>query len=124
MNVHILPVRARRIIGLVERSPTPTSVPKAVRHDPRWPQVESVLAALSASGRRAVRIVDAECGTGTLLLEALKQARRLGFTAIADLVAAVLDRMGCPPANSLDAVLGLDGAARRVAHGIAAARAA
>ena len=51
-------------------------------------------------------------------------ARRLGFTAIADLVAAVLDRMGCPPADSLDAVLDLDGAARRAAHGIAAARAA
>lgn len=82
MNVHVLPVRARSIIGPVKRTPTPTSVAKAVRHDPRWPQVESVLAALSASGRRAVRIVDAECGTGALLLEALKQARRLGFTAI------------------------------------------
>ncbi len=51
-------------------------------------------------------------------------ARRLGFTAIADLVAAVLDRLGSPPTDSLDAVLDLDGAARRTAHGIAAARAA
>lgn len=51
-------------------------------------------------------------------------ARRLGFTAIADLVAAVLDRLGCPAAGSLDAVLDLDFAARRTAHGIVAARAA
>ncbi len=51
-------------------------------------------------------------------------ARRLGFTEIADLVAAVLDRLGCPAADNLDAVLDLDGAARRAAHGIAAARAA
>ena len=51
-------------------------------------------------------------------------ARRLGFTAIADLVAAVLDRLGAPPADSLAVVMDLDGAARRAAHAIAALRAA
>ncbi len=51
-------------------------------------------------------------------------ARRLGFTAIADLVSAVLDRLGSPPANDLDAVMELDASARRAAHVIAAARAA
>ena len=51
-------------------------------------------------------------------------ARRLGFTAIAELVAAVLDRLGSPPAESLDTVMALDAAARRAAHVIAAARAA
>lgn len=50
--------------------------------------------------------------------------RRLGFTAIADLVAAVLDRLGSPPADTLAAVMELDGAARRAAQTIAALRAA
>ena len=51
-------------------------------------------------------------------------ARRLGFTAIADLVSAVLDRLGSPGADTLDAVMDLDAAARRTAEGIAAAKAA
>lgn len=50
--------------------------------------------------------------------------RRLGFTAIADLVAAVLDRLGAPEAASLEAVLDLDASARRVAASLAARRAA
>jgi len=51
-------------------------------------------------------------------------ARRLGFTAIASLVEAVLDRIGHHPADSLDAVMDLDAAARRAAHQHIAARAA
>ena len=51
-------------------------------------------------------------------------ARRLGFTEIAALVEAVLDRMGTPGADTLDAVLHLDAAARRAAGQIAAAKAA
>jgi 1-deoxy-D-xylulose-5-phosphate reductoisomerase len=47
-------------------------------------------------------------------------ARRLGFTAIADLAAAVLDRLGAPAAASLEAVLDLDAAARRLATTLAA----
>lgn len=50
--------------------------------------------------------------------------RRLGFTEIASLVAAVLDRMGSPAADTLDDVMALDGAARRHAARLAAARAA
>lgn len=50
--------------------------------------------------------------------------RRLGFTAIADLAAAVLDRLGAPEAASLEAVLDLDASARRVAASLAARRAA
>jgi 1-deoxy-D-xylulose-5-phosphate reductoisomerase len=46
--------------------------------------------------------------------------RRLGFTAIADLAAAVLDRLGAPEAASLEAVLDLDASARRVAASLAA----
>lgn len=51
-------------------------------------------------------------------------ARRLGFTAIADLVASVLDRLGSQTAERLEDVLEWDGAARRAALSVAAARAA
>lgn len=51
-------------------------------------------------------------------------ARRLGFTAIAALVEAVLNRLGYHLADSLEAVMEHDAAARRAAHQIAAARAA
>ena len=51
-------------------------------------------------------------------------ARRLGFIEIAALVEAVLNRLGSPGADTLDAVMDLDAAARRAAEGIAAARAA
>lgn len=50
--------------------------------------------------------------------------RRLGFTDIAALVEAVLDRLGSPAADTLDTVMELDGAARRAASSIAAAKAA
>lgn len=52
------------------------------RRDPRWPAIAAALAALREKGRCAVRIVDADCAAGGLLLEALGSARRLGFTAI------------------------------------------
>jgi SAM-dependent methyltransferase len=78
MNVHSLPVRLRTEVGEVtSRHPS-----KAALQDPRWPQIEAALSALRTKGRHAVRIVDAQCGTGTLLLQALTRARRLGFTAI------------------------------------------
>ena len=50
--------------------------------------------------------------------------RRIGFLAIADTVAAVLDRLGAPPAETLDAVLAHDDAARRLAADLAGAAAA
>ncbi len=50
--------------------------------------------------------------------------RRLGFTAIAELVERVMDRLGSPPADSLDQVMDADAAARREAQRILAARAA
>ncbi|SOB88150.1 Methyltransferase domain-containing protein [Sphingomonas guangdongensis] len=37
---------------------------------------------LREQGRHAVRIVDADCGSGALLIEAARHARALGFTAI------------------------------------------
>jgi 1-deoxy-D-xylulose-5-phosphate reductoisomerase len=50
--------------------------------------------------------------------------RRIGFLDIAGTVARVLDMMGTPPSNSLDEVVALDGAARREAERLVAARAA
>ena len=82
MNVHALPVRLRTAIGGVPSTGPSRHVSKAAAHDPRWPRIEAALAALRANGRYAVRIVDAECGAGTLLLQALAEARWLGFTAI------------------------------------------
>jgi len=55
---------------------------------------------------------EAQCAVEAFL------ARRLGFTAIAELVAAVLDRLGSPPADTLAAVMDLDGAARRSAQAL------
>ncbi len=72
MNVHTLPVRSRTAV---------TGARTAV-HDARWPQIVAALTALRTAGRHAVRIVDAECGAGTLLLQAAHHARALGFTAI------------------------------------------
>ncbi len=51
-------------------------------------------------------------------------ARRLGFTEIAALVERVMDQLGSPPADTLEAVTALDGEARRAARKIAAAQAA
>lgn len=50
--------------------------------DTRWPAVVAILQHLRQARRRSVRIVDAECGNGRLLLQAARYARALGFTAI------------------------------------------
>lgn len=55
---------------------------RAAAHDPRWPAIAAALMALRDRRRRAIRIVDAECGAGCLLLHTLRHARALGFTAI------------------------------------------
>lgn len=99
MNVHVLPARSRR-------------VSKAVVHDLRWPKVEAALAGLRASGRHAVRIVDTDCGAGTLLLHALDQARRLGFTAIEgrgiDRSAPLIGRARAAANRFVDPAIGVD----------------
>jgi len=50
--------------------------------DPRWRAVTAALQTLRNKGRHAVRIVDADCGTGSFLMDVLRSAHRLGFTAI------------------------------------------
>ena len=51
-------------------------------------------------------------------------ARRCGFLAIAAIVEAVLDRLGSPPVASLDEVMALDAAGRRLAAELVAAQSA
>lgn len=55
---------------------------RTAAHDERWPALAAALADLRARKRCSVRIVDADCGAGCLLLHALRHARTLGFTAI------------------------------------------
>ncbi|MCC2975619.1 SAM-dependent methyltransferase [Sphingomonas sp. PL-96] len=55
---------------------------RAARSDPRWPAIAAALEVLRMQRRHSVRIVDADCGCGTLLIEAVRHARRIGFTAI------------------------------------------
>lgn len=66
----------------------PRARPRAPRplridcRDQRWPAIAAALSALRAAKRRSVRIVDAECGAGRILLCAVRYARALGFTSI------------------------------------------
>jgi SAM-dependent methyltransferase len=60
----------------------PPSASRTATHDPRWARVAAALATLREEGRHAVRIVDADCGTGAFLLHVARHARALGFTAI------------------------------------------
>lgn len=71
-------------VAAPSRAPRPTK-PRATcpkSRDARWAALSAALVALRDRNRRSVRIVDADCGTGTLLLCAVQQARALGFTAI------------------------------------------
>ena len=61
---------------------TAAAISRTARHDPRWPAIGEAMASLRHAKRRAVRIVDADCGAGALLIQALRHARALGFTAI------------------------------------------
>ncbi|WP_375398641.1 SAM-dependent methyltransferase [uncultured Sphingomonas sp.] len=74
--------RTRAVAGAAARTAEPATVGRAAAHDPRWPGVCTALAGLREQRRRAVRIVDADCGDGRLLLAAVRHARALGFTAI------------------------------------------
>jgi hypothetical protein len=82
MNVHALPRLAGGHIGNVRAGGAVALRSSTALHDPRWSKVEAALSALRARGRHAVRVVDAQCGAGSLLLHALHHARSLGFTAI------------------------------------------
>lgn len=50
--------------------------------DRRWPAMLRKLKGLRKRGRRSIRILDADCGAGELLIQAVRRARELGFVAI------------------------------------------
>lgn len=79
--------------------------------DERWPAVAAALSTLREARRSSVRIVDADCGAGTLLLCAVRYARMLGFTAIEargiDAVAALVRRASASAAVVQDAAMGI-----------------
>ncbi len=62
----------------------PSMIPgsRAAHNDTRWAHICIALAALRTRQRHAVRIVDADCACGTLLIKAVRHAKALGFTAI------------------------------------------
>ena len=59
-----------------------TAGSRIAHSDPRWPRIASALVDLRERQRHCVRIVDADCACGTLLIEVVRYARALGFTAI------------------------------------------
>ena len=69
-------------MGTRKFSPSIMLGSRAGHGDARWPEIAAVLADLREKKRCAVRIVDADCGCGTLLIDAARHARALGFTAI------------------------------------------
>ena len=84
---------------------------RTARHDPRWPEIAAALATLRDGKRRAVRIVDADCGAGCLLLEAVRYAHALGFTAIEgrgiDASPALIGRARAAAARLCDRAIGV-----------------
>lgn len=58
------------------------SARSAAEKDRRWPAMLRKLKGLRKRGRRSIRIVDADCGAGELLIQAARRARELGFVAI------------------------------------------
>ncbi|SOB88262.1 hypothetical protein SAMN06297144_3410 [Sphingomonas guangdongensis] len=80
-------VRLKSAAALARRSARSSQRPvslsdRSVRSDPRWPEITATLATLRDRRRHAIRIVDADCGRGALLIAVARYARTLGFTAI------------------------------------------
>lgn len=79
--------------------------------DARWPALVAALDRLHSARRHSVRIVDADCGSGTLLLCAVRLARTLGFTAIEargiDDAAASVDRARTAAAKVRDPAISI-----------------
>lgn len=100
------------------------AVPSVRCRDRRWPALAAALAALRATHRRSVRIVDADCGAGNVLLCAALYARALGFTAIEahgiDGAAALVDRARAAATAVRDPAIGLSFATGDIAAALAA----
>ncbi|WP_254603241.1 SAM-dependent methyltransferase [Sphingomonas bacterium] len=109
---HVAEHRLERFSLPPIRSRRPAAAqPDARCRDRRWPAVAAALAGLRAEKRRSVRIVDIDCGAGTLLLCAVRYARTLGFTAIEargiDTAAALVGRASASASVVNDAAIGI-----------------
>lgn len=84
---------------------------RAIESDERWPLLVAALEQLRLAKRHSVRIVDADCGAGALLIHAAQCARALGFTAIEgrgiDGVPALIGRAKSSAAGLHDRAIGL-----------------
>ena len=67
--------------GIVWMAPAASAQDRAEK-DRRWPAMLRKLKGLRKRGRRSIRIVDANCGAGELLIYAARRAREMGFVAI------------------------------------------
>ena len=90
--------------------------------DRRWPALVSALTAMREARRCSVRIIDADCGAGTMLVCAARHARALGFTAIEahgiDDAPALVARARAAAALVSDPAIGLSFAVGDVAAGL------
>jgi SAM-dependent methyltransferase len=75
--------------GIVWMAPAPSEwgaltqgTQNRAEKDRRWPAMLRKLKGLRKRGRRSIRIVDADCGAGELLIHAVRRAREMGFVAI------------------------------------------
>lgn len=79
--------------------------------DERWPDIVDALDQLRAAKRCSVRIIDADCGAGSLLLHAVRYARAIGFTAIEargiDGVPMLIGRARAAAASASDRAIGV-----------------
>ena len=82
MRKHLSLVDGRRSLIVARAAAMTHGHDRTTIFDPRWHDLAVALAALRENRRRAVRIIDADCGSGAMLLEAVMHARRLGFTAV------------------------------------------
>jgi hypothetical protein len=91
--------------------PSPVPGSRAAQTDPRWTAVCAALCALRERRRHALRIVDADCGCGTMLVAAAREARALGFTAVEargiDGAPALIGRARAAAARFRDPAVGL-----------------
>ncbi|MGQ7320628.1 hypothetical protein ACTGXJ_10340, partial [Streptococcus suis] len=65
-------VTANRLSSTSRVTPSTILGSRAAHNDARWTDICAALAALCERGRHSVRIVDADCACGTLLIDAVR----------------------------------------------------
>jgi hypothetical protein len=111
------PIRKHNDARSIVATPRPANLvaltgTRTAHSDPRWPEIVDTLKSLRVARRHAVRIVDADCACGALLIATLRQARTLGFTAIEgrgiDGAPAMIGRARASAARLRDPAIGVE----------------